>query len=358
MNDATEHFRVLINNDESSSSSFQSTVFWSVNVVLITLSTALFVWCVCGGGSHFLSNYLSSSGASTSDAAYRERIRQLHVQIEEEKKEAPEERRKKLTESFHRNKVHMIVESNDFVEESMEENLEEEELEDAHETIMNATESMMEGATTTTATIQEKEEDYNSFMNAIEMGSSTTAHDDTATDESMVVMKILDTCSTDKDDYDNNNNDEAMMKAVQDEDYNAAMNAIEMGNNTAHDKNATNESMVMMKNLDTCSTDKDDYDNNDEVMMKAVVQELHVETGVPGYIKLRTVSGKRTVPNCCAVCLCPYTQGETIVWSSNGKCPHAFHKDCVVEWLIKMQIGTPCPCCRQEFTDLNQFQIE
>lgn len=83
-----------------------------------------------------------------------------------------------------------------------------------------------------------------------------------------------------------------------------------------------------------------------------------VETGAPGYIKLRLASGKkRTVPNCCAVCLCPYEEGETVVWSSNRACKHAFHEECVVEWLIKMQDGTPCPCCRQEFTDVDQYKM-
>jgi hypothetical protein len=80
-----------------------------------------------------------------------------------------------------------------------------------------------------------------------------------------------------------------------------------------------------------------------------------VDTGAPGYIKLRLASGKkRTVPNCCAVCLCSYEEGETVVWSSNRACKHAFHEECVIEWLIKMQDGTPCPCCRQEFTDVDK----
>lgn len=80
---------------------------------------------------------------------------------------------------------------------------------------------------------------------------------------------------------------------------------------------------------------------------------------------------RRRVPNCCAICLAPYEVNETVVWScchgqtSNSKtnnnndkatintgCNHAFHYDCMIDWLIKVQDGTPCPCCRQEFTDL------
>lgn len=81
---------------------------------------------------------------------------------------------------------------------------------------------------------------------------------------------------------------------------------------------------------------------------------------------------RRRVPNCCAICLAPYEVHETVVWScshspinnnntsinsnninsiKNG-CNHAFHYDCMIDWLIKVRDGTPCPCCRREFTDL------
>lgn len=59
----------------------------------------------------------------------------------------------------------------------------------------------------------------------------------------------------------------------------------------------------------------------------------------------------KMVPNCCAVCLGAYEIGDTVVWSCNSECSHAFHLDCIMEWLVKIHDGsTPCPCCRQEFT--------
>lgn len=72
---------------------------------------------------------------------------------------------------------------------------------------------------------------------------------------------------------------------------------------------------------------------------------------------------RRRVPNCCAICLGQYEVNETVVWScchtntnmngtSSTGCNHAFHHDCMIDWLIKVRDGTPCPCCRQEFTDL------
>ena len=32
--------------------------------------------------------------------------------------------------------------------------------------------------------------------------------------------------------------------------------------------------------------------------------------------------------------------------------------ECILEWLVKMQPATPCPCCRQEFTDLETIRKE
>ena len=63
-------------------------------------------------------------------------------------------------------------------------------------------------------------------------------------------------------------------------------------------------------------------------------------------------NNRRMVPNGCAVCLGDYDVGDTVVWSCNPHCQHAFHFECILEWLLKIPDGgTPCPCCRQEFTD-------
>ena len=61
------------------------------------------------------------------------------------------------------------------------------------------------------------------------------------------------------------------------------------------------------------------------------------------------------VPNCCAICLESYRVGEKVAWSTNVSCSHAFHRSCIVEYLVTMKDGngTPCPICRQPFTTLN-----
>ncbi len=62
-------------------------------------------------------------------------------------------------------------------------------------------------------------------------------------------------------------------------------------------------------------------------------------------------SNPKCVSNLCAICLEEYHEGETIVWASNKKCPHAFHRDCLVSYLVKVKTENhyPCPCCRQNF---------
>jgi hypothetical protein len=70
-----------------------------------------------------------------------------------------------------------------------------------------------------------------------------------------------------------------------------------------------------------------------------------------------TTSIPVVVPNVCAICLTSYTVGDTVVWSSNPECRHAFHEECLLQWLVhSKQEGTPCPCCRQSFTDLETFR--
>lgn len=59
------------------------------------------------------------------------------------------------------------------------------------------------------------------------------------------------------------------------------------------------------------------------------------------------------VANLCAICLEPYNSGETIVWSNNTRCSHAFHQECLLGYLLHLKNSSadepPCPCCRQIF---------
>jgi len=53
-------------------------------------------------------------------------------------------------------------------------------------------------------------------------------------------------------------------------------------------------------------------------------------------------------PKTCAICLEPYKVGDEICWSKNEKCPHAFHLDCMTEWLME---NDDCPLCRENYLE-------
>ena len=111
------------------------------------------------------------------------------------------------------------------------------------------------------------------------------------------------------------------------------------------DKNHANE-LVDVEMGVPASDDTLELEKRMPVVVVAVVANDSVEECESGYLSLPC---QRQVPNCCAICLCQYEVAETVIWSNNMVCQHAFHEECIVEWLLKQQEGTPCPCCRREF---------
>jgi hypothetical protein len=60
-------------------------------------------------------------------------------------------------------------------------------------------------------------------------------------------------------------------------------------------------------------------------------------------------------PTVCAICLKEYTVGDEIGWSHNPDCNHAFHYECILEWLSRHD---ECPCCRNSYIHDENNQIE
>jgi len=54
----------------------------------------------------------------------------------------------------------------------------------------------------------------------------------------------------------------------------------------------------------------------------------------------------------CAICLCPYEEGDIRIFSK--RCPHVFHKECILEWLVKCH--NECPCCRKEMVTKSELK--
>ena len=80
-------------------------------------------------------------------------------------------------------------------------------------------------------------------------------------------------------------------------------------------------------------------------------------------------NGMRCVSSECAICLEGYALGEKVTWSPLG-CNHAFHQECIVEWLMTLgekacrdvsttsdtimqhslcKFDMVCPICRKDF---------
>jgi hypothetical protein len=102
---------------------------------------------------------------------------------------------------------------------------------------------------------------------------------------------------------------------------------------------------------------RESLSNDDGVASPAQLDSLRSQEDSTRILSKQNVrlTPTRTVPNGCAICLAQYRPGEVVVWSSNSTCRHAFHKDCMLDWLVKVPAGgsTLCPCCRQEFIDLS-----
>ncbi|VEU34066.1 unnamed protein product [Pseudo-nitzschia multistriata] len=48
----------------------------------------------------------------------------------------------------------------------------------------------------------------------------------------------------------------------------------------------------------------------------------------------------------CDICLLEFEAGDEVAWSPNLKCSHTFHKECILDWLVRKQT---CPTCRQDY---------
>jgi Ring finger domain len=116
---------------------------------------------------------------------------------------------------------------------------------------------------------------------------------------------------------------------------------------------------------DTAGTATTANDEETGVVADSPASDLFDTEESTGFLKLRRRDGpcdRAPVPNMCAVCLEPYQVGDEVVWSST-ECPHVFHQECMVDWFMKINAsgvtrGTPCPCCRQEFTDMEEHRLQ
>jgi hypothetical protein len=59
-----------------------------------------------------------------------------------------------------------------------------------------------------------------------------------------------------------------------------------------------------------------------------------------------SLSGEEEIAGC-AICLSHFKPQELVCESSSSSCQHVFHKDCMVDWLMKDH--DTCPMCREAY---------
>lgn len=58
------------------------------------------------------------------------------------------------------------------------------------------------------------------------------------------------------------------------------------------------------------------------------------------------ISERRDRETTCDICLVDYEVGDFVAWSPNLECTHCFHKECVLDWLVRKN---SCPSCRKDY---------
>ena len=74
--------------------------------------------------------------------------------------------------------------------------------------------------------------------------------------------------------------------------------------------------------------------------------ECYHEINVPKEVSSKLTDRTTLKTKCCDICLMDYEVGDEVCWSPNEECIHAFHKDCILDWLMR---NKNCPECRREY---------
>ncbi|KAL7542040.1 hypothetical protein ACHAXR_011464 [Thalassiosira sp. AJA248-18] len=103
-------------------------------------------------------------------------------------------------------------------------------------------------------------------------------------------------------------------------------------------------------NLTSLYAVDDPYVDDDDNKYSAICLPCTTDTVGATTTTINSTGGETTrlVSATCAICLVHYEPGCYVSWSPNKECTHAFHRDCILMWLLKKEEPL-CPCCRREF---------
>ena len=82
------------------------------------------------------------------------------------------------------------------------------------------------------------------------------------------------------------------------------------------------------------------------------VESYRTDGSSISYFSYEDVSIEDEDSEMCAVCICPYEEGDIRVFSKH--CSHVFHKECIFEWLVKGH--NECPCCRTDMVTKSEIK--
>mmetsp|Transcript_23533 Transcript_23533/g.36180 ORF Transcript_23533/g.36180 Transcript_23533/m.36180 type:complete len:142 (+) Transcript_23533:491-916(+) len=54
----------------------------------------------------------------------------------------------------------------------------------------------------------------------------------------------------------------------------------------------------------------------------------------------------------CPICLNGMQIGQEITRSTDPQCHHSYHKECILEWMLRPKSELHCPCCRRDFVNI------
>ena len=105
------------------------------------------------------------------------------------------------------------------------------------------------------------------------------------------------------------------------------------------------------------SDDKDTTTSSSSVAASSPPSLAHSAPPQSTIQDTQLAQSSRLVPPTCAICLVSYSPGCYVTWSSNSDCIHAFHRDCILMWLLKKEEPL-CPCCRREFVSSSRLNTD
>lgn len=167
---------------------------------------------------------------------------------------------------------------------------------------------------------------------------NTTLEDDVDDGEEQITLPHeaeLSNRSTRFDDYDEENQEETDEEPLEDE-YDEEYYKTDI---TVSAK--VTSSQMNMSSWRSSNSIANSVNNSLRTISDRVLGEHTEHSNISG-------GGSLYCPKTCAIFLEKYKAGDEICWSKNKHCPHAFHLDCITEWLMK---SDDCPMCRENYLE-------